>query len=200
MRVIAGSARGIRLKAPPGMSARPTLGKVKEALFSTLGPRVYGALVADLFAGSGALGIEALSRGAGYCVFIEYNRDHLQIIRDNLEKTGLSGRSRLLKMNTTAALQLLSAEKLRLDIIFIDPPYHSSLAAQTLQIISKLPLLKEDGLVVVEHPAQSADWTKLYPFSKHKRYGTTGLSFIRRQELCAAPAEKERHADSSGDI
>jgi len=192
MRVIAGSARGMKLKAPRGVSARPTLGKVKEALFSILGPRVYGAIVADLFAGSGALGIEALSRGAGYCIFVEHNRIHLEIIRDNLQKTGLSAGSRLLGMNTSAALQLMSAEKLQLDIIFIDPPYNSSLASQTLQIISKLPLLKEDGLLVLEHPAQDADWTKLYPFSIHKKYGATSLTFIYRKELFAAPAEKER--------
>ena len=122
MRVIAGSAGGTRLKVPRGMAVRPTSDRVKEALFSILGARVCETVVWDLFAGSGAIGIEALSRGAAECVFVEKNRRHLGMINENLARTGLAGRARLIGLDVGKALSLLSREERQADLIFLDPP------------------------------------------------------------------------------
>jgi len=200
MRIIAGTAKGLKLKAPRGDAVRPTADKVKEALFSILGPKVIGAVAADLFAGSGALGIEALSRGADLCIFVDISKKHLAITGDNLKRAGLNARSRLLGMSAVDALKLISGGHLQLDLIFIDPPYHSNLVPKTLQIIRELRLLKDDGLIVVEHPVQSAAWTEIYPACKQKKYGAAGLSFISREELFAPPADKAHRTNSPDDI
>lgn len=200
MRVIAGTARGIKLKAPRGETTRPTADRVKEALFSILGPKVIGAVVLDLFAGSGALGIEALSRGARHCTFVEISRRHLAVVRDNLCRTGFSGQARLLGLDAATALRLLSRERLRVDIIFLDPPYHSSLIPKALPAIAKLKLLREAGLVIVEHSAKSTKWAEEYPGCRQKKYGDTQLTLIGGEKLDAATAEKESRAYHPEDI
>jgi 16S rRNA (guanine966-N2)-methyltransferase len=195
MRIIAGTARGMKLKAPRGEAVRPTAGRVKEALFSILGPRVIGAVVLDLFAGSGAVGIEALSRGAEHCIFVEISKSHQEVIRDNLQRTGLSGQARLLGMDAAAALKLLSREKRRADLIFIDPPYRSDYIPKVLQAVTRYRMLTDSGLLVIEHSAQVTKWTEKFPEYKQKKYGDTRLSFIDWEGLDAA-AEKESQADN----
>ncbi len=191
MRVIAGTARGMKLKSPRGEAVRPTADRVREALFSILGPRVIGAVFVDLFAGSGAVGIEALSRGALYCIFVEKEKKHLQIVRDNLGRTGFSEQARMLGLDAMAALPLLSREKCRTDLIFIDPPYDSTLIPLALQTVYRLQLLREDGLVVVEHSTKNSAWIEKYPEHRQKKYGDTRLTLIGGKKLQAAAAEKE---------
>lgn len=200
MRVIAGTARGMKLKTPRGEAVRPTADRVREALFSILGPRVIGAVVVDLFAGSGAVGIEALSRGAATCVFVEKERKHLEIIRDNLGRTGLQGEARLLCCDAISALLLLSEEKIQADLIFTDPPYHSTLIPKVLQAVHTNQLLHEDGLVVIEHASANTAWAEKYPERKQKKYGDTRLTLLSWKELDAAAAEKESEADRTDNI
>ena len=128
MRVITGSARGRRLKELEGLETRPTTGKVKEALFSVIQFDIEGRRVLDLFAGTGQLGIEALSRGAECAVFVERRRDALQVIRENLEACGMTDKARV--VNGDAMSYLKSGEKF--DLIFLDPPYASGLLEQSL--------------------------------------------------------------------
>jgi 16S rRNA (guanine966-N2)-methyltransferase len=178
LRVIAGSARGTKLKAPKGLSVRPTADRVKEALFNIIGARVIDCLFIDLFAGSGAVGIEALSRGAANAVFVDHNRGNIALIRGNLEKTRLSERARLLLSDAGKAIDSLAAENIKADLIFIDPPYDLANVELLVSRIFAKGLLKPSGLLVVEHSAKNLGWAESFPGYRQKRYGDTSLTFI----------------------
>lgn len=145
MRVITGSARGRRLETLPGDTTRPTGEKVKESLFSAIQFDIEGRRVLDLFAGSGQLGIEALSRGASGCVFVDKNTEAVQVIKRNLQHTGLSERSQVLG---TDALSYLSRPGDRFDLVFLDPPYASELLIPVLEKVE--PLVNDGGILVCE--------------------------------------------------
>ena len=149
MRVITGSARGRRLKELEGLETRPTTGKVKEALFSVIQFDIEGRRVLDLFAGTGQLGIEALSRGAECAVFVERRRDALQVIRENLEACGMTDKARV--VNGDAMSYLKSGEKF--DLIFLDPPYASGLLEQALEEIVRFDICRRHGIIVAESAA-----------------------------------------------
>lgn len=150
MRVIAGKARRTQLKTVPGMDTRPTTDRIKETLFNILQPELYRAHFLDLFSGSGAIGIEALSRGCGMAVFVESSREAAACIRDNLEKTHLSEGAVLLQMDVFAALDRLEREGKYFDMIFMDPPYNKLLEKEVLKRIGGSSLIVEDTLIVVE--------------------------------------------------
>lgn len=188
MRVIAGSARGTRLKVPRGKAVRPTSGRVKEALFSILGERIRGSAVWDLFAGSGTIGIEALSRGAAECLFVERNRLHLKMIKENLARTGLQNRAKLMGADMVRALQVLSREKKQADLIFIDAPYQETNVPQVLQAIESFHLIHDSGLLVLELFARSRLWPVDEPHMDQRRYGDTVLAFIEAASLPRALA------------
>ena len=200
MRVISGSARGMKLKAPKGEAVRPTADRVKEALFSILGPAVMGAETVDLFAGSGALGIEALSRGAAHCTFVEYKRSHLAVVRENLKQAAFLEQARILNVEAAAALKILRREGYRADLIFMDPPYLSGLIPVMLRLVAEARLLNEGGLVVIEHAARDSAWADEYPGCRQKRYGETVISFIGQQDLHAAAAEEENRTDGTDQV
>ena len=148
MRIVAGSRKGHRIAAPKGAATRPTGDRVREAVFSIIGP-VEGAAVLDLFAGSGALGLEALSRGAASCVFVERDRDATRVIRANLEKLGLTG-AVVADRDVAAALRDDRGRGRHYDLVLVDPPYeewdrHAGALAEHLPA-----LLEDDALVVVE--------------------------------------------------
>ena len=148
MRVIAGSARGRRLKGPPGDDTRPMMDRVKEALFSSLGVRVVGARVLDLYAGSGALGIESLSRGAGSVVFVEKGRAALATLRNNMETLGFDGR-----VIAGDVGSYLAAAGDRFDLVFVDPPYRLSLALVDEVLEGAAALLANGGTMVLHRRA-----------------------------------------------
>lgn len=145
MRVITGIARGRRLETLPGDATRPTSEKVKESLFSAIQFDIEGRRVLDLFAGSGQLGIEALSRGASGCVFVDKNTDAVQVIRRNLQHTGLSANAQVLG---TDAMSYLTRPGDRFDIVFLDPPYASELLTPILQKVE--PLVNDGGIIACE--------------------------------------------------
>jgi 16S rRNA (guanine(966)-N(2))-methyltransferase RsmD len=153
MRVIAGSARGRRLKSSGGRATRPTADRVKEAIFNILGSRVElnGISVLDLFAGSGALGIEALSRGASHAVFVEARREPLRALRDNLFTCGFTERSRILPLPTAEALRRLGREGLQFDGVLLDPPYGDDLVDRSLSQLLAAGIMGPGGWIVVEH-------------------------------------------------
>lgn len=200
MRVIAGIARGMKIKAPRGEAVRPTADRVRKALFSILSPRVIGAVVVDLFAGSGAVGIEALSRGAEACFFVDNEQKHLEIVRDNLKRTGLDGQARLLCRDAISALLHFSGEKLQADLIFADPPYHSDLIPKVLQAVYTHQLLQKEGLLVIEHASGNTGWAEEYPQRKQKKYGDTRLTLLSWKDLQTAAAEKENEANGTNNI
>jgi 16S rRNA (guanine966-N2)-methyltransferase len=179
MRIIAGLAKGRRLLAPPGLHTRPTAGRVREALFSVIMPRLAGARVLDAFAGSGALGLEALSRGAGNALFIERDAAALKILRRNAENCRLPG----VRIVPGDALRFLRLRHEPFDIIFLDPPYRTDLLARAL---AALPgqLLAAGGLIVAETAAKQ----ELRPpgglsVIKHSVYGDTALYYLQAVDL-----------------
>ena len=183
MRVITGSARGRVLKELQGMETRPTTGKVKESIFSIIQFDIEGRRVLDLFAGTGQLGIEALSRGAASCVFCDQRRDAVQLIRENLAVCGLTEHAAVRQGDAMAYLR--SGEKF--DIVFLDPPYALA-ALESLGMVASLAkagALANDAIVVYEHAlstnadADEAELSCGFALSSRKKYGETAIDILR---------------------
>ena len=183
MKVIAGTARGTKLKSPQGDSVRPTAGLVREALFNIIGQKVIGAHFVDLYAGSGAVGIEALSRGAKLAVFIENNRSSQKLIEDNLARTRFLERARIIKTDVMGGLSFLAVESFQAELIYLDPPYAGSYITPTLKSILEKGLLTENGLIIVEHSCSNRECQDNYPGVREKRYGKRCLSIISPMSL-----------------
>lgn len=180
MQVISGTAKGKRLTVPR-KEVRPTTGMVREALFNILGINIFGSRFADFFAGSGSVGIEALSRGADFCVFVEKNSQCVKIIKDNLNKTGLSGKAGILRADIMAALRYLAGENKVFDYIFLDPPYGSSLPLVIMDKIRENGLLHPRGALILEHYKKSQVTPgEGWALSGQKSYGDTILSFFSK--------------------
>ena len=186
MRVIAGSARHLQLKTVPGMETRPTTDRIKETLLNILQPVLPGCSFLDLFSGSGAIGIEALSRGADSVVFVEKNRKACACIRENLSFTKLEGRGRLLPVDVFTALGSMEGSG-AFDCIFMDPPYGKDLEKAVLEHLKTSTLADKDTLIVVEAEL-SPDFSYLgelgFSLVRSKDYKTNKHVFIRREEGC----------------
>jgi 16S rRNA (guanine966-N2)-methyltransferase len=178
LRVIAGELRGRRLRAPAGRATRPTSDRVREAAFGLLGPGSCRGRVLDLYAGSGALGIEALSRGAVHATFLERSRDALRVLRGNLTDLGLEERARVLPGGVSAGLDRLAGEPARYDLAFADPPYGTEdLAALATRVAG---LLVPGGDFVLERAAgETAPLVSGLALRKDRRYGDTGITLYR---------------------
>ena len=181
MRVITGAARGRRLKELPGYETRPTTDRVKEGLFNIVQFDIEGRKVLDLFAGTGQLGIEALSRGAASAVFVEQRRDAAALIRENLRLTGLGANAKVVPGD---ALAFLASCGERFDLILLDPPYDSELLKNSIKAISPFDILSNHGIMVCE---SSVDWDAPpveppYFQRRSYRYGKTRLTLICREE------------------
>ena len=179
MRIIAGEMRSRKLKAPEGMDTRPTADRVKEALFSIIQSRVYGARVLDLYAGSGALALEALSRGADSAVLADCAGKACQVIGENIDALGCRDRAKLLRMKDTAALAALREQQDSFDLIFLDPPYRMD-AAPVCRAILAADLLKSGGMIVIEHGRETPP--QIDPplmLTDRREYGAAGLSFYQ---------------------
>ncbi len=168
MRVITGLARGRRLETLPGDATRPTGEKVKESLFSAIQFDIEGRRVLDLFAGSGQLGIEALSRGASGCVFVDKNTEAVQVIRRNLQHTGLAEKAQVLG---TDALSYLTRPGDRFDLVFLDPPYAADLIRPVLDKVA--PLVNDGGIIVCEtaEDTELPDMVDRFAVAKVYRFG-----------------------------
>ena len=173
MRIITGKARGARLKSPKGLMTRPTSDRIKESLFSILGGRVVGRRVLDLFAGTGSLGLEALSRGAASAVFVDRATEH--VLRENAEHTRLNETARILRGDVFSVLSRLAAESAVFDLVFCDPPYHRGLWERALTALDASPVLSEGALVIVESGEDEKEIPPLSRLSlvREERYGHT---------------------------
>ncbi|MCI8402271.1 MAG: 16S rRNA (guanine(966)-N(2))-methyltransferase RsmD [Lachnospiraceae bacterium] len=185
MRVIAGTARHLPLKTTEGMDTRPTTDRIKETLFNMLGPYLPGCRFLDLFAGSGAIGIEALSRGAEQAVFVENDERALSCIRQNLDFTRLGERARVIGCEATEAIRRLDRPgESPFDIIFMDPPYDMGWERRVAEVLTAGRLLKEDTLIIVEASlATDISWTKDMGLTvqKDKKYKTNKHIWIRKE-------------------
>lgn len=183
MRIIAGEFRGRKLTAARGNEMRPTLDRVKESLFSMLGEEVVGAQVLDLFCGSGALGLEALSRGAERAVLVDVGRHARLAVRKNVETLGVRDRVQFLGLDVRRALRKLAAEeeKPHFDLIFADPPYFQGFAKPVFDALAELDLLAPDGMVIFEHHKKETpqDEVKEWEVVRQRRTGDTTMTFFR---------------------
>lgn len=182
MRVLSGSAKGRKLKFPKlaaGVRLRPLMGRVKGALFNILAARIEGARFLDLFAGTGSVGIEALSRGAKLAIFVEMDRKIAEVLRQNLELTGFTDRAEIYCLDVLKAIKVLDSAKGKFDIIFIGAPYGSTELAGSLRAIGDSGIVAEGGVVVAEHNRKSVIDDIYGSLSRYRdsRYGDTVLTF-----------------------
>lgn len=179
MRVITGSARGRRLRELEGMETRPTTDRVKEGLFNVLQCDIEGRRVLDLFAGTGQLGIECLSRGAASAVFVDRRADAVKLVRENLSVTGLQDRARVVRGDSMEYLRTLRE---KFDLVFLDPPYQAGLLEPALEALAGFDILNPHGIIVAEHPADRVLPPPRPPYRIHRtyRYGKIGLTVFRR--------------------
>jgi 16S rRNA (guanine966-N2)-methyltransferase len=180
MRIITGSAKGTKLNAPRGLGTRPTADRVKESIFNILSDIVLNAQVLDIFAGTGNLGLEALSRGATAAVFIDNNIESIKIIKDNAQRTNLSGHAEIYRNDVIRALERFVQTGRSFDLIFCDPPYNQGLIQIVLEKIAKNSILNPEGILIVEHSKHEKiidEWDKLQ-LRRVERYGETLISFL----------------------
>ena len=194
MRIISGSSKGRKLATPRDLSLRPTSGRVKESIFNILRGQVEGRAVLDLFAGTGNLGIEALSRGAKKVIFVERERRAIRLIQRNLAQFGLTERSEVLHTDANRAIGILKKRGNIFDLIFMDPPYEKGLIERTLMKLNSHPIYHRDSILVVEHhrrelpSSASVGWNLV----RQRKMGETVVSVLTlRQDETSAEADME---------
>lgn len=182
MRVIAGTARSLKLVAPEGEDTRPTLDRYKETLFNVIQTEIPFCRFLDLFAGSGAVGIEALSRGAAFAAFVDSSKESIKCINENLNHTHLADKAQVVGRDVFTTLPMLKGG---FDVIFIDPPYGKLLERRVLELLPMCDILKEDSLIIVEADLDT-DFSYLsdlgYEFIKEKKYKTNRHIFLKKAE------------------
>ncbi|MBL0712938.1 MAG: 16S rRNA (guanine(966)-N(2))-methyltransferase RsmD [Desulfosarcina sp.] len=181
MRIIAGTYRGRRIRAPRGRWIRPTSDRLRETIFNIIGPDIRGQKVLDIYAGTGAMGIEALSRGADHSVFIDKHPLALECMQANLEPLGNSNQWDIIRWDAEHNLRCLAARALQFGYAFVDPPYNQGLVALTLRHLIESGAMKSGGLIVLEHHQQeridpAANSLTLWD---QRRYGKTLVTFLR---------------------
>lgn len=190
MRVISGKARGTKIQTIENNSTRPTLDRVKESLFNIIQDKIPNSSILDLFAGSGALGIEALSRNASIAVFCDKNIECTRIIKQNLEKTRLREKAKVYNNDYKSCIRELKNENFKFDIAFIDPPYMLDIATESLKLIIENDLLKDEAIVIIETDQRNRDIKEIQEMNienkieiyDERKYGRANLIFIRKIE------------------
>lgn len=184
MRIISGIAKGRKLLSPLTMETRPTLDRVKESIFDIIQIKIYGSKVIDVFAGTGSLGLEALSRGASNCYLIDKSKDTYDLLRQNVTNLKFEDKCKTFNMDSYKVLEQLGESSEKFDIIFIDPPYVKDMIPPAILIIEKYKMLLNSGIIVtkvdsIEEIYQGTDKIKLY---NHRKYGNTTICFYRCEE------------------
>jgi 16S rRNA (guanine(966)-N(2))-methyltransferase RsmD len=180
MRIITGSAKGLKLKTPKGLDIRPTADRVKESVFNILAGNIEDASVADFFCGTGNLGLEALSRGAREAVFVDASTVSLTLARENAALAKLTDKAVFVREDAVQAVDLFVRQGRQFDLIFCDPPYNRGLVAELLHKIDAASILKPGGIVVVEHAKHETAPLALNRLTlrRAERYGETMVSFL----------------------
>ena len=186
MRISSGELRGRRLQSPKGLRTRPTSEFLRQAIFNTIADRIRGASVLDLFAGTGAIGLEALSRGAATATFVERDRRAVAGLRANLAALSLAARARVIAGDVLAALGALQAAGEAFDYLFLDPPYAADQAIRCIETLAPGALLSENAVLVVQafHKTNLPDQAGLLRRSGQRRYGESALTFYIKGGAC----------------
>ncbi len=181
MRVIAGTAKKRRLKSPGNLPVRPTADRIKEALFNILSVRIPGCSFADLYAGTGGVGIEALSRGAGRVLFAEKDSRVARLLTENINMTGLNDGAEIMHCDVDMALRRVAQRGENFDIIFADPPYRQGLAARMLNTLARYKVWQVNAMIVMETSSDEElpENTGVFVLWRREKYGDTALSFYR---------------------
>ncbi len=184
MRITAGELKNRKIKSREGRETRPTLERIKEAIFSIIGDKVDGAVFLDLYSGTGNVAIEALSRGAERAVMIEQDKEALRIIIENVNSLNLDDRCRAYKNDALRGLEILGRKKEKFDIIFLDPPYKENISSETIKKICESRVLKEEGIIISEHSVYEKLPDKIDDFVKYdeRNYNKKIVSFYMYEE------------------
>lgn len=177
MRVVSGKYRGLEIKGYDILGTRPTMDRVKESLFATIQRNVKNSVCLDLFSGSGALGIEALSMGASACYFVDSNKIAIKTLEENLKKLKVSEEYHLITSDYNNALDNFK-NKIKFDLIFLDPPYHLNMMNDSIKKIVEYDLLNEDGLIICEYEEGNIECDLI--LIKEKKYGTKNISIYKK--------------------
>lgn len=182
MRVISGSARGLKLKAPEGLNTRPTTDRIKESLFNIIAADLYDSVFLDLFSGSGAIGIEALSRGARKAVMVDSDFKSIKVIKANLKAARVENRAEVLTCDVSSAISNIGKRNDKFDIIFMDPPYNRDFIKNTLEYIVKADILSDEGYIIAEQSQEDdvPDVKGLNVF-RVKDYKVTKMTFLEKE-------------------
>lgn len=184
MRVISGKARGLKLNTPKNEDVRPTTDRVKESLFNIINSYIMDSNVLDLFAGTGSLGIECLSRGAKGCTFVDISKDSIDIVKSNIKRARVEEDSFIINSDFKTAIDKLKMQNSKFDIVFMDPPYYKNMFIESIEKIDNSNLLNEEGIIVIEHDSDDSFPEKLGRLEKtrDKKYGNTTLTFYKLEE------------------
>jgi len=183
MRVIAGESRGLRLNSPKSDQVRPTSDMHREMVFNVIADRVRGSRFLDLFAGTGAVGIEALSRGAECCVFIDNSREAAETVKKNVALAGYGMKSRVIRADFINAVDMLARERERFDIVFMDPPYGRGMDERCVPLIESGSLLCPGGLIITERASREGTPSYAgFEIVKAKEYKTASFFFIKKAD------------------
>ena len=185
MRIIGGKHRGTKLYTLDGLNTRPTLDRVKEPLFSILQFELPEAMILDLFAGSGALGLEAISRGAKQAILCDKSLDAIHIMEKNVDKLKANSKIQILQKDYLQALEILKSQNQKFDIVFLDPPYRTDFAEIASQKIIEFDLLNENGRIIIEtdrkkEVIQNIETLELFDIYDQRKYGRAELLFLRK--------------------
>ena len=185
MRIISGSARGTKLVTLSGENTRPTLDRVKEPLFSIIQNKILDSTVLDLFYGSGALGLESLSRGANIAVLCDNNKEAIKIINQNVEKTKMNDKTIVMNNSYIESLEMLKNKNMKFDLIFLDPPYRTNFAIGALKRILDLDLLLKTGIIIIETDDEEREIKQIESININiddiRKYGRVKLMFLSRK-------------------
>lgn len=181
MRVISGTAGGRKLSAPKSTHTRPTTDKVKQAIFNVLGYIDEDSKVLDLYAGTGGIGIEFLSRGAKESVFVDNNLESVRYIKDNVNNCKFNDVSRVYKQDVIRAIYILYQNGEKFDYIFLDPPYEKGHVKEILDLIEQMDILNENGIIIAEHEKKfNVDEYEMLELTTRKEYGDIAVSFLEK--------------------
>ena len=188
IRIIGGNSRGKKLNVLEGETTRPTTDRVKESLFNILSFDLPGCSFLDMFAGSGAIGLEALSRGASYAAFAETDKRAAAVLKKNVASTQMRDNAEIFEMSASDALKKLKLLGRKFDMVYIDPPYKGAdgginpLYAQCMKMLEELELLNDDAKIMLEHSFEVQDEYGVYKRYRNKKYGLTEISFYEREK------------------